>query len=368
MKRLLYLAVMTFLLFTGSFHFADSATDFSQSINSQETNKINTSVSSAAFNLGNLPSASNGLAPNQLVIRAYDDAAINANFYLSCSTSPFSPVGGCSGAWAGAAAIYFTNPTIGTNLPNSPTILTFSSTTMPLYDTEPGRYYFLHVNKTGPTNGIITLLGNNTASSTCVAGCIVQNTGQPYFIITSGTSTINWDAATIATPIDWSALVFVSTTTGLFSGTTSQAALDSIADRCEDPNNNLFSRGLCYAGVYLFIPDPGILNNYAQLPTLMQTKFPFSWVAQVKEAISARTAGASGQMTAFSFNLANLGIGSSTPIGNVLPNYVGFSSTTVTQYIGLSAWNAGQALIAAALWLALGLDIYYTVRRRHAHV
>jgi len=365
MKRPLYLALMIFALFTGSFHFSYAAIDYSQS---QATSTVQTASLSTAnwyLSLGLLPLTAQGKAPNQLVLRLFDNETDLVNIGLICSNSPNTLTGGCSGAWAGSAVVQLA-PVTGVDLPAASGLLTLASSTMPTY--EDGKYYFLTMGRVGVGyTGQVNFIGTSAASSTCVAGC-VQNTGQPYFVLSSGSSTIDWTQANIATPIDWSDIVFVSTTTGLFSGTSSQSALDFIADRCEDPNNNLFSRGLCYAGVYLFIPDPGILNNYAQLPTLMQTKFPFSWVAQVKEAITARTAGVSGQMTAFSFNLANLGIGSSTPIGNVLPNYVGFSSTTVTQYIGLSTWNAGQALIAAALWLALGLDIYYTVRRRHAHV
>jgi len=185
-----------------------------------------------------------------------------------------------------------------------------------------------------------------------------------YFqLYTDGTSPIDWGAITVAPAIDFDAIVFVATSSSLFADSTS--TLDSIAANCDDAGN-LFSRGLCFAGSYLFIPNPAILNSYAQLPTLMQTKFPFSWIAGVKTEFDSLSASASSQ--SFSVNMTSLGMGSTTAFGNVLPNITLFSTSTITRFMPSGVWNAIQALMAAALWIALGYDIYSTVRRRHHHV
>jgi len=176
----------------------------------------------------------------------------------------------------------------------------------------------------------------------------------------------NWGGITYAPGVDFGPLSFIASSTALYSDANASSSLAAIASQCSE-TGNIFGRAICWAGAYLFIPNPTVLNNYASLPTLMSTKFPFSWLVAVKTAITALSAGG-GTTQEYTFNLHDLGLGSTTPLGNVLPNYTGFSSSTVFTYISPTIWAAGQALIAAALWLALGFDIYVTVRRRHAHV
>jgi len=188
---------------------------------------------------------------------------------------------------------------------------------------------------------------------------------------------IGASAAPTPVIIDWSAysspLIFSSTTSGiatnspLWAAYTATDTLLMMQGSCSQAGN-FFGEALCVAGSYLFTPNPNILSSWAALPATAETKFPFSWVVAVKASLTGLSASSTQNFPVSSFALHDLGYGSTTPIGNFLPNFTAFASTTVLQYMPAGVWAAGQALIAAALWLALGFDIYATVRRRHAHV
>jgi len=138
-------------------------------------------------------------------------------------------------------------------------------------------------------------------------------------------------------------------------------------ERCVD-SGNLFSRAICLSFAYLFMPSPEVLNQWSTIPTQTQEKFPFSWVAGVQSSFETAAASSTGNMPLLSMNLHDLNIGSTSPMGNIMPNFVGLSTTTVRTYIPDSVWDAGQLLMQTSLWMALCFDIYATVRRRHAHV
>jgi hypothetical protein len=184
-------------------------------------------------------------------------------------------------------------------------------------------------------------------------------TGAPYFVINAG---IQWDL--IQFPLVYSSSsAAIATSSGLWDS----ISFASSTVNCD--SGNIFSDGICSAAVYLFVPNPDILNQYSELAsTTIPDKFPFSWVFDVKNSITGASATSSMGTTTFSFNLHDIGIGSSTSMGNFLPNFTVFSEQTVKTYIAPSIWSAFQALIAAALWLVLAFDIYATIRRRHQHV
>lgn len=138
-------------------------------------------------------------------------------------------------------------------------------------------------------------------------------------------------------------------------------------ERCVD-SGNAFSRALCLSLSYLFMPNPAVLDSWATLPDQTAAKFPFSVVAEVKEAFITDAASSSENLPALEMNLHALGVGSTTAMGNILPDFDFFSSSTILQYIPDPIWDAGQTLMAAAMWMAVAGDIYATVRRRHSHV
>lgn len=208
---------------------------------------------------------------------------------------------------------------------------------------------------------------SDVVGTTWTVRYLENSAGNLYFIvrdINGGDVPPNWGAITFPPPIDFGAIQFVATSSSLFVNSTT--SLISIADQCDDAGN-IFSRGICYAFTYLFVPTPTVLNNYAALPELVTTKFPFSWVSDVQNGINDLSTSPVAAPV-YSFALADLGIGSTTPIGNLLPNFVGFSTSTVFTYMSPTVWASGQLLISGILWMGLAYDVYATVRRRHSSV
>jgi len=208
-------------------------------------------------------------------------------------------------------------------------------------------------------------------------------TDQHWYGYSSGSGGRNFTGAlfyriyTDAGPIDWdnyvgpallastsaSAIATSSSLWGDYDATTTLIQLE----RCVD-SGNLFSRAICLSFSYLFTPNPRVLDSWASVPTQLSAKFPFSWVSSVQTSLQTAAASSTGNMPLVAMNLHDLNIGSSSPMGNIMPNFVALSTTTVREYIPDTIWNAGQLLMQTTLWMALCFDIYATVRRRHAHV
>jgi len=126
-----------------------------------------------------------------------------------------------------------------------------------------------------------------------------------------------------------------------------------------------FSVSECAA--YLFYPSPDTLSAYPSLYALIQEKIPFSYLFSVANTWQGLVASTTLNSPTYSLNLRNLGIGSTTPMGNLLPNFDGFSSTTVQTYLTPGLLALLKALASAALWLALFADIFFTVRNMMKH-
>jgi len=157
-----------------------------------------------------------------------------------------------------------------------------------------------------------------------------------------------------------------STALGYFDTGTASGTYDVIGAQCSG-SGNIFSYGICTSFAFLFVPSPDVLNNWSEIATTTQSKFPFSWIKQTKATIDALSASASTTPT-YTIGLHDLGIGSTTAMGNVMPNITALSSSTIHTYIPDSAWNAMQLFMVGGLWVLLGIDIFYTIRRRHANV
>jgi len=157
--------------------------------------------------------------------------------------------------------------------------------------------------------------------------------------------------------------ITIGTTTalGFLSDVSATSTLEAIADQCAE-SGNIFSRGICVAVSYLFIPSPQTLNQFTSLASTSAEKFPISWFYGVRTAVSSAQATSSSNMSDISFNLGSLGYGSTTPIGNVLPNISVFSTSTITQFMPTGVWSAIQAFMAAALWVGLMAYIWYSSR------
>jgi len=178
----------------------------------------------------------------------------------------------------------------------------------------------------------------------------------------SGTgSAINWNLYYVPPPFSTSSVAIATSSSiwGAYSASTTLAALNG---QCS-LSGNIFSEALCVAASFLFVPNPTTINGLVAANEAMQQKFPFSWVFQTQTLITTLSASSTQNMMVLEFGLHDLGIGSTSPIGNVLPNFE-FSTSTIYTYLTPSVWTAIMNLVAAGLWFGLGLHVYHTVRHR----
>jgi len=143
-----------------------------------------------------------------------------------------------------------------------------------------------------------------------------------------------------------------STTSAAIAASSSLWSSMSLASSTISCNGgNLFSDGICAAVSYLFVPNPNVLNAFFSIPTQAAERFPFSWIYGVRTVIDAMSVSSTTAMSAVTYNYHDLGMGSTTAMGNFLPNVTVFSKDTIESYISPTLWATFQTLIAAAMWL-----------------
>lgn len=113
---------------------------------------------------------------------------------------------------------------------------------------------------------------------------------------------------------------------------------------------------------YLFLPTTNGLTIYGGVENQLQQVFPFSYVSSAVNTWNSLVASTTANSPTYSFNYASLGIGSTTAMGNILPNFQGFGASTTEQYFSTDQWSTLRALIAAVIWLSFGIDAFFTVR------
>jgi len=144
---------------------------------------------------------------------------------------------------------------------------------------------------------------------------------------------------------------------GYLQTVSSTTTINQISEQCAE-SGNVFSRGICVSFAFLFVPSPETLNDFASLASTSAEKFPISWFYGVRDVFSAVSA-SSSTMADVSFSLHDLGIGSTTGIGNVLPDIEVFSTSTITHFMPDGVWTAIQGLMAAVLWIGLATHIWF---------
>jgi len=190
------------------------------------------------------------------------------------------------------------------------------------------------------------------------ASKLTDSLGNPYVIVfdaSGGTPPPNWGAVIVAPALDFGAIQYVATSTSLFSGDAS-GTLQAIANQCSE-TGNVFSLALCRAFSYLFIPNPTVLNQYLTIGPTLQDKFPVSWFYQLQTEINTVST-TTLSSPVWTMNLHDIGVGSTTSMGNIMPNMIVFSSSTVKHYITDSQWNALMTLAGAAIWLIAFYTLY----------
>jgi len=149
-------------------------------------------------------------------------------------------------------------------------------------------------------------------------------------------------------------------------GEGASSTLALISERCA--GSNIFAEALCSAFSFMFLPSTETLEAFTGIPEVAAERFPFSWIYGVKSEIESLSVSSTTAMTALAYNYANLGIGSTTPMGNILPNIEVFSKNTIETYISAGLWANFQTLIAAGMWLSFFFFEFNRARKlAHKH-
>jgi len=148
----------------------------------------------------------------------------------------------------------------------------------------------------------------------------------------------------------------------LYATLSASSTLASLGGSCAQAGN-IFAEGICTVFAFLFIPSPQVVDDFLNTGNLAAAKFPFSWIYGIQTTYNGLSVSSSTAMTTLSFNLGSLGIGSTTPMGNILPNKEVFSKATIETYISPTLWATFQTLIAAGMWL--GFIWFEFNRARH---
>jgi len=131
-----------------------------------------------------------------------------------------------------------------------------------------------------------------------------------------------------------------STTTGL---------LDSLG--------HSISVGFCNVGVFLFVPDTTTLSQFQTLASTTRSKIPFSYYFDVQSILNSQSASTTENFFTVSLDLPD--IGSTTPIGNFIPDHIEFlSTTTISQYLTESQRLTFLAWQRIILVLGFGFMLY----------
>lgn len=141
---------------------------------------------------------------------------------------------------------------------------------------------------------------------------------------------------------------------GNFASTT--GLLDSVAQS--------ISIGICNVGVFLFVPSNEAISNFQALASTSQSKIPFSYVYGLGSIYSSLTASTSVNLPTYTLDLPALG--TTTPLGNILPDSVTFlSTTTIDTYYPTATRETFLFLGSSAIWLGLAFILYRRVVPHH---
>jgi len=143
-------------------------------------------------------------------------------------------------------------------------------------------------------------------------------------------------------------------------------SIDFASSTVQCASGNIFSNALCSTFTFLFLPDPNITNQFLGLvstssPTSLSNRIPFSYFYDSVTILSGLQASTT-QMVTWTIPFASLGLGSTTPMGNVLPNVTILSSTTITYWIGIDKWEELQTLLIAVLYLGMAYGFWRQAR------
>lgn len=150
---------------------------------------------------------------------------------------------------------------------------------------------------------------------------------------------------------------------GFLSGGLSTTTIASFCEGISDGTlGGTFSYGLCKVSSYVFVPSPESVNQFSSLASTTRGVLPFGYIYKILDAWSSLVASSTQNAPTYSMNFGGLGLGSTTALGNVLPDITAFSSTTVKQYFPPGTFDLLKFLAGLAIFAVLFADIFFTIR------
>jgi len=113
---------------------------------------------------------------------------------------------------------------------------------------------------------------------------------------------------------------------------------------------------------YLLHPTTNGFLPYQNVSETLSTRFPFSYFSSIANTWSSLVASTTQNAPEWKLPLHTLGIGSTTSIGNILPDITIFSTTTVQRYMPAGTLAVLKGLISLALILTLFADLFYSIK------
>jgi len=142
--------------------------------------------------------------------------------------------------------------------------------------------------------------------------------------------------------------------------TSSTSTVAYIEDACVTVSSS-FTEALCVAFSFLFLPDETIRSSFFSGSTVYYNRGVFRNVGQMNQIIGGVVATTTDNMPSYVFNLHDLGIGSTTPIGNIMPNLTVLGAQSLQTYVPLETWHLLRSLAGLALQLTMIWFIYWSV-------
>jgi len=214
----------------------------------------------------------------------------------------------------------------------------------------------------GSTASSTVLVGNTgaTTSAQCIQGCegfsVPQPLDLPFFALETGTVVLNLDEFSPSATSTQTSLNSAQAFCGSATFATSTSFWDGVAAS--------FSRGICLAFAYVFVPSTESVAQFGSLGDTARTKIPFSYAYELAGDVAALTASTTENLPTFSLPFPALG--STTAMGSLIPSSISFfSTTTISAYLSDSNREALLGLQRLAIWFAVVLMFYRRITPHH---
>jgi len=129
-----------------------------------------------------------------------------------------------------------------------------------------------------------------------------------------------------------------------------------------------FARGICNVTVFLFIPSSNAVAQWQGLASTSSNKIPFSYFTDLRTLFNNLSATTSETVPTYAANMAAVGIGSTTPIGNILPSLTWLSVSAIQTYLPAGIHDALFFLARCAIWFSVAMMFYRRVIPHKAKV